>query len=119
MSAGMVEGEGESLVEVHVSVPDAASAERIARELVERGQAACVQCLGPMASVYRWKGETQRDEEWLLLIKTTGAAFASVCRTVQELHRYDVPEVVAVPLTHALESYAGWVQENSTAGIEA
>jgi len=101
------------LVEAHVSVPDAAAAERIARALVDRGQAACVQCLGPMASIYRWQGQTLRASEWLLLIKTTKGAFPSVCETVQELHSYDVPEVVEMPITHSLEAYGGWVRSNA------
>lgn len=110
---------GAGLVEAHVTVPDTESAERIARELVERGQAACVQCLGPIASVYRWQGETHRAQEWLLLVKTTDEAFPDVCRTVQELHRYDVPEIIAVPVSHSLEPYAGWVRDNTTPVLDA
>jgi periplasmic divalent cation tolerance protein len=107
--------DGAGVVEAHVTVPDTEAAERIARELVDRGQAACVQCLGPIASVYRWQGETHRAQEWLLLVKTTDEAFPDVCRTVQELHSYDVPEIIAVPVSHALGPYARWVQDNSTA----
>lgn len=104
---------GDGLVEVHVTTPDAESALRIARELVARGEAACVQRVGPITSVYTWQGETEQAEEWLLLVKTTDEAFPSVCRTVEELHSYDVPEVVAVPITRALDAYGAWVRESA------
>lgn len=102
-----------ALVEVHVSVPDADSAQRIASDLVARQLAACVQVLGPMASVYTWKGEVHQAQEWLLLVKTTAEAFPRVTEVVVQQHRYDVPEVVAVPITHALSEYASWVRKNS------
>ncbi len=102
-----------ALVEAHVSVPDADSAQRIASDLVARQLAACVQVLGPMASVYSWKGEVHQAQEWLLLVKTTADAFPRVAEVVAQQHRYDVPEVVAVPVTHALAEYATWVRNNS------
>ncbi len=102
-----------ALVEARVTVPDAETAERVARDLVTRKLAACVQCLGPVASVYTWKEEVHRAAEWLLLIKTTEAAFDAVAAVVQSHHRYDVPEVIAVPVTHTLEAYGTWVRENS------
>lgn len=102
-----------ALVEVHVSVPDAESGRRIAEDLVARQLAACVQVLGPMASIYTWKGEVHRAQEWLLLAKSTEDAFEEVVRAVRSHHRYDVPEVVAVPVTHALGDYAEWVRRHS------
>lgn len=101
------------LVEVHISVPDAEAGRRIAADLVARQLAACVQILGPMVSVYTWKGEVHESQEWLLLVKSTDEAFEQVIQRVRTQHRYDVPEVVAVPITHALESYAAWVRQHS------
>lgn len=102
-----------ALVEVHVSVPDGESGRRIASDLVARQLAACVQVLGPMASVYTWKGEVHQNQEWLLLVKTTEAAFARVVEVVRAHHRYDIPEVIAIPITHALGDYADWVRRHS------
>lgn len=102
-----------ALVEAHVSVPDAESAQRIASDLVARQLAACVQVLGPMASVYTWKGEVHQAQEWLLLVKTTAESFSRVAEVVTHQHRYDVPEVIAVPITHALSEYATWVRKGS------
>lgn len=102
-----------ALVEVHVSVPDAESAQRIASDLVARQLAACVQILGPMASVYTWEGEVHQSQEWLLLAKSTATAFPQLAETVRSHHRYDVPEIVAIPITHAEDDYASWVAVHS------
>ncbi len=106
------------LVEARVAVPDAESARRIADDLVARQLAACVQVLGPMMSVYSWQDEVHRTEEWLLLAKTTAAAFPRLAEVVAAQHRYDVPEVLAVPVAQALPAYASWVRKGSV-GIDA
>lgn len=102
------------LLEVHISVPDAQVGQRLADELVARRLAACVQTLGPMTSTFVWEGEVQRSTELLLVAKTTEASFAALVESVQELHPYDVPEVVAVPITHALGDYGDWVVRHSS-----
>lgn len=107
---GMVQ---EPLVEGRVSTPDAETARRIAEDLVGHGDAACVQVLGPMASIYQWQGEVHRSNEYLLLVKTTRSAFTRVVDAVRRHHRYEVPEVIAVPVTHALAEYGEWVVTHS------
>lgn len=102
-----------ALVEVHVSAPDQESAKRIASDLVARQLAACVQVLGPMASVYTWQGEVHQSQEWLLLAKSTDQAFSELARVVRTHHRYDVPEIIAVPISRAGEDYAAWVRKHS------
>lgn len=102
-----------ALVEAHVTVPDTDAAQQIANDLVARQLAACVQVLGPMTSVYTWEGEVHRSQEWLLLAKTTAETFPALARAVRDLHSYEVPEVVAVPITHALGEYAAWVRQRS------
>lgn len=105
------------LIEVRVAVPDAEVAQRIAEELVARRLAACVQMLGPISSAFIWQGEVQRNTEWLLLVKSTDAVFPQLSDAVRSLHPYDVPEIAAVPVSHALREYAAWVWGNS-AGLE-
>lgn len=100
------------LVEVRVTTPDEVTAEALATGLVERRLAACAQVLGPITSVYTWEGGTERSQEWLLLVKTTVAAFDALAAAVQEQHPYEVPEVLAVPVAHALTSYAEWVRDS-------
>jgi periplasmic divalent cation tolerance protein len=101
------------LVEARVAVPDAESARRIATDLVGRQLAACVQVLGPMMSVYTWQDEVHHNEEWLLLAKTTADTFPALAQAVAAQHRYDVPEIIAVPVSQALSSYATWVRQGS------
>ena len=73
-------------------------ADKIAHALLDRRQAACVNILPRIASVYRWEGKVERAEEWLLLIKTTRTAFEQVRQTIQELHSYEVPECVSLAI---------------------
>lgn len=100
------------LIEIRVSATDAETAHAMAKDIVGANLAACVQCLGPMASVYSWKGEVHQATEWLLLIKTTADLFQGVSDLVTERHRYDVPEIMAVPVSHALSSYSAWVRDS-------
>jgi periplasmic divalent cation tolerance protein len=84
---------------------------RIARELVERGLAACVQIIPAIRSVYRWQGKLEDSTECLLLVKTNSAKFELLQRTIELLHSYDVPEVLAVPVAAGSEKYLAWMEE--------
>lgn len=84
-------------------------AERLARALVDRRLAACVNIVGPLRSVYRWKGEVVDDEERLLLIKTRADRFEAVRDAIRELHGYDVPEVLSLAIDDGDDSYLAWL----------
>ena len=84
-------------------------ANSIAGELVRRRLAACVNVLSGVRSVYRWKGEIQRDEERLLIIKSSRRLFPRVREAIRELHSYDVPEILALPLEAGDPAYLGWL----------
>lgn len=84
-------------------------ANRIASMLVEDELAACVQIWPGIESVYRWQGETKRETETLLLAKTTSDRFANLVRSVTEIHSYETPEIVALPITDAAEPYLKWL----------
>ena len=96
---------------VLTTVPTEAIETLIAEALVTRGLAACVNALGPIRSVYRWKGEIQKDSERLLVIKTTRGRFDAVRDAIRELHPYEVPEVVALPVEQGLPEYLEWIRE--------
>ena len=89
-------------------------AERIAEGVVNAKLAACAQIVGPIESVYRWKGAVERETEWLCLIKTTEAAYSEVERAVLEMHPYETPEVVAVPIVTGSAAYLAWLREQVT-----
>lgn len=84
---------------------------RIARALVERRLAACVNVVA-VESVYRWKEAVESAEEWLLVIKTTAAAFDEVEAAIQELHSYELPECIALPIEGGSEEYLEWIGDN-------
>lgn len=84
-------------------------AERLARDLVERRLAACVQVLGPIFSTYRWQGAIETAEEWLCLIKTTTARFDAVNAHIETNHGYETPELTAVPIDRGSSGYLAWV----------
>jgi periplasmic divalent cation tolerance protein len=94
-----------------VTAPDARSAESMARTLVEEGLAACVNVIPGLVSVYRWKGEVQRDEEALMILKTTESGVAALRERVVQLHPYEVPEVLFLNVVDGHEAYLAWVRE--------
>jgi periplasmic divalent cation tolerance protein len=94
------------------TVGNAEDAERIARALVERRLAACVNVVPGLTSVYRWKGGVQAEPERLLLIKTRAQRFEALRQALVELHPYELPEVVAVPLEGGHAPYLAWLDES-------
>ncbi len=87
-------------------------ARRIAQVLVERCLAACVNVVGPIHSVYRWKGAVESASEHLLIIKTTEALFPGVRDAIRELHSYDLPECIMLSIEAGSESYLKWIDES-------
>lgn len=94
---------------VITNVPDSACAAAIASALVERRLAACVNVLGACQSVYRWQGKVERADEIPLLIKTSAARYEELAAALVELHPYDVPELIAIPVIAGLPAYLDWV----------
>jgi periplasmic divalent cation tolerance protein len=90
-------------------------ATRIARNLVERRLAACVNVLPGVRSLYHWQGKVEEDAELLLVIKTTEAAVEALKTAVAEIHPYDVPELVVLPIENGAASYLDWIAENVAA----
>ena len=94
---------------VLTNLPDRGAAERLAGAVVERGLAACANILAPCRSVYRWKGALQNDEEHPVFMKTTGDRYAALEAAIRELHPYELPEIIAVPVERGLPAYLDWV----------
>lgn len=98
---------------VLTNLPNRDAALGLARALVERGAAACVNVLGECTSVYRWQDAVEESPEVPLLIKTTEAAYPALERAIRALHPYELPEIVAVPLSRGLPGYLDWVVEQT------
>ena len=97
---------------VLVTIPADTDADVFAKDLIAAGVAACVNVLPPMQSIYRWEGEVQSDVERQVFIKTTNAAVPSLWQRIRDLHPYDVPEFIVIPIIDGNEAYLKWVRMN-------
>ncbi len=92
-----------------ITAPERMVADAIADALVERRHAACVNIIPGLTSVYRWGGRIEREEEWLLVAKTTESAYPGLEACVLDLHPDELPEIVAAPIATGLAGYLAWV----------
>jgi len=88
------------------------SARKIAKELVERKLAACVNIIPGVESVYRWNDAVETSQEFLLIVKTTDQRFQAVRDAVRELHTYDVPECLEIKVDNGSEPYLQWIAQS-------
>lgn len=95
---------------VITTLPDQDSAERLAANLVEAGLAACVNIGAAVTSIYRWEGRLQRGTELMLTIKTTRARYTAIEQAILNGHPYELPEVIAVPITAGSADYLAWIE---------
>ena len=100
-----------SLRLVFSTFPDKDTAQRIATALVEQRLAACVNLVPGVQSIYRWQGKMESADEVLAVMKTTVEMYPQLEARLKELHPYEVPEILALPVERALEAYAVWVGE--------
>jgi periplasmic divalent cation tolerance protein len=101
----------EEHVVVLVTAPSKDVGRDVARALLEQKLAACVNVVPSIASFYTWEGDLCSDEEVLLVIKSKGAAFDQVAVAVRDVHPYDVPEIIALPIVAGSQSYLDWIDE--------
>jgi len=98
---------------VITNLPDVATAEKLARQLIEARAAACVNQLAPCISTYRWKGDIETATEVPLLIKTTKANYPRLEKLILEAHPYELPEIIAVPVNAGLPAYLNWINQET------
>ena len=98
---------------VITNCPDEETANRIALAVVEEKLAACVNILPRVQSIYRWQGAVESAVEVPLLIKTTAACYPALEAAIRERHPYDIPEIIALPVTTGLPAYLNWVAEET------
>ncbi|MBN1261950.1 MAG: divalent-cation tolerance protein CutA [Anaerolineae bacterium] len=99
-------------IQVITTTETRAAARRIARALVEARLAGCVQIIGPITSTYRWIDDVETEEEWLCQIKTTRALYDEVQATVRDIHPYDTPEIIALPVLEGDADYLDWLRHS-------
>ena len=93
--------------------PNQDTAQVIADQLVDQALAACVNILPGVTSVYQWQGKRETAQEHLLLIKSANEAYQQLEQAITELHPYELPEVIAVPITQGLDAYLGWIEQQT------
>jgi periplasmic divalent cation tolerance protein len=98
---------------VLTTLPAEGDAETFAQQLVEEKLAACVSILPPMRSIYRWQGAVERADERQLLIKTTAVRLAALESRIRQLHPYDTPEFIVIPITQGSIAYLSWLAEST------
>ncbi len=89
-------------------------AKLIASSLVESGDAACVNIVPGLRSIYRWQGKLCDDPELLLIVKTTAERFEAVRSTIRRLHTYELPEVISLPIVAGDDEYLGWIRDQTS-----
>jgi periplasmic divalent cation tolerance protein len=102
--------------QVTTTLPNQAAAEKLAAAIVKERLAACAQVLGPVSSTYRWKGEVEYAQEWYCNLKTTNLGLSALQKRIRELHPYEVPEVIAFPISGGDEQYLEWIREGVMEG---
>lgn len=93
--------------------PEVSQARQIGTALVEKQLAACANLVPAVESIFRWEGEVSREAEVLAVFKTTAARFGEFERELVARHPYDVPEVLALPVTAGCEAYLKWVEDET------
>jgi periplasmic divalent cation tolerance protein len=94
-------------------------AARIARGLVEKRLAACVNVLPGVRSIYRWKGVIEDEPEVMLVIKSSRALFNQLRIELERMHSYEVPEAIAIPVVEGSEPYLAWMEREMAAGLDS
>jgi periplasmic divalent cation tolerance protein len=100
-----------NFVQITTTAGSRVDAEKIAAELVARRLAGCVQLSGPITSTYRWQGNVETTEEWMCIAKTGRAQLAAIQKLLDEIHPYDVPEIIATPIIDGSPAYLKWLGE--------
>ena len=96
---------------VQTTIDRREAAEKLAEAIIHHRLGACVQISAPILSVYRWQGEVQKEEEYLITVKTTNQAVTKLVELIRQLHPYDVPEIIALPIVDGSRDYLSWVAE--------
>jgi len=95
------------------TLPDEAIARSLAQELIKNQMAACVNIMPRMSSIYSWKGKIEEGQEHLLMIKTRAERYSAIEQAIRAQHPYELPEIIATPISHGLPEYMNWIDENS------
>jgi periplasmic divalent cation tolerance protein len=100
-------------VVVLITAGSAEEGQKIAHALVEERLAACVNIIAPIQSIYRWQDQVRNDQEVLLMVKTGAGKMEDLARRVRQLHSYEVPEIIALPIVAGAQDYLRWLDDQT------
>jgi periplasmic divalent cation tolerance protein len=101
------------ILQVSTTTDKREDVEKISKAMVEKRLAACVQIVGPITSYYRWKGNLENAEEWLLIIKTRSELYPQIEDAIKAVHSYETPEIIAVSVTAGSSDYLDWLKSET------
>jgi len=99
----------EKYIQIFTTTEKKDDAEKIAKTLVEKRLAGCIQIVGPIVSTYWWKGNVETTKEWLCFIKSKKALYKKLEKAIKEIHPYETPEIIAMPIVSGSRDYLEWL----------
>jgi len=104
-------GNKSQYIQIFTTVTKRSDAERVAKFLLDKKLSACTQIIGPITSVYKWKGKFEKSKEWLCIVKTHQKHYTKIEKTIKEIHPYELPEIIATPIIKGSREYLGWMRK--------
>ncbi len=98
-------------IQISTTVAKRSDAERIAKILSDKKLSACTQIIGPITSVYRWRGKIEKSKEWLCVTKTKKSKYRKIEKAIKDIHPYELPEIIATPIIAGSQEYLRWIQK--------
>lgn len=98
-------------IQISTTVAKRSDAEKIAKTLLDKKLSACTQIIGPIMSIYRWKGKLEKSKEWICVLKTKKNKYRKIEEVIKGVHPYELPEIIATPIVEGSREYLGWVRK--------
>ena len=104
----------QEFIQINTTINSQEGAQKIAQTLVKRHLAACVHVAGPITSTYWWQGKIETEQEWTCAAKTRRDLYSNAEKAIREVHPYDEPEIVALPIVDGSRGYLDWIAAETT-----
>jgi periplasmic divalent cation tolerance protein len=101
----------EKYIQVITTIDTKEDAEKITEILLNRRLAGCIQIIGPVTSTYWWKNKIEKASEWLCIVKSTKNLFEEIKQSIREIHPYETPEIISIPIVNGDNDYLKWLQD--------
>jgi periplasmic divalent cation tolerance protein len=99
----------EEYIQIFTTTENKEDAEKIAKSLIEKRLAGCIQIIGPISSIYWWKNKIETSQEWLCIIKSKKKLYEEIEKSIKEIHPYEIPEIIAMQIISGSKDYLKWL----------